>query len=548
MKNKKSIGRIVFISVICVLLPVHLLMIGIYMKTYDSMRDMILSNQQNALELFAQQLEARLTQVQKYALSVLADRDYVGIRYGKGSTEYEVAKTMLQFAMTRVGEGGFWSNVDGNYAYIPHTEDLLEFRDASVISNTVNQEIAAWMREGTTTLWRTMDIGGHKYICAVWGNGIYNIGVFVSEDTLCREWMESNLGEITILPAGASPEGFGDVVLSQSFASDRLELYCNIPERMLKQKVPVIYIFLLMALVAGTVVTGILYLLFRKAIATPLEAMKQTIGKIKSGDRQARMDGCRTTSELEAIQLAFNELMDEIYEMKIQAYELALENEKAKLTNLQLQINPHLLLNTLNTVYGLAEIREYENIQKFTQNLVSYFRYSLRDIGHPVQLRQELDFIRAFTEIQKIRYPDTFYVVYDVDEELMDLPVLPLMIENFVENSTKYASHKGLVEILVIVKRSDDYMKVSICDDGKGMAPEVLEAIRKGQPYERAGEVHVGIWNCGRRLKLFYGDAARFSITSVPGEGTQVWMEYPCAWEQQRPVDRLETIEGGMGQ
>ena len=100
-----------------------------------------------------------------------------------------------------------------------------------------------------------------------------------------------------------------------------------------------------------------------------------------------------------------------------------------------------------------------ENIQKFTENLVSYFRYALKNTSIPVRLRQELDFVKSYVEIQKIRYPDSFYVLYDVEDELMDLPVLPLIIENFVENSTKYAAERGhMTEILVIVRKRNDYL------------------------------------------------------------------------------------------
>lgn len=96
----------------------------------------------------------------------------------------------------------------------------------------------------------------------------------------------------------------------------------------------------------------------------------------------------------------------------------------------------------------IAEIRE------FSLNLSKYFRYALRNTSEFVTIQSEIDFIKVYSKVQKIRYPNAFYIMFDVDEELMEEMIPPLIIQNFVENSTKYALVPGEeIEILVIIKK-----------------------------------------------------------------------------------------------
>ena len=216
-------------------------------------------------------------------------------------------------------------------------------------------------------------------------------------------------------------------------------------------------------------------------------------------------------------------------DLQIEAYELKLEKEKEQLINLKLQINPHLLLNSLNTIYSLTMNNKIEEIRDFSINLSKYFRYALRNTSEFVTIQSEIDFIKVYSKVQKIRYPNAFYIMFDVDEELMEERIPPLIIQNFVENSTKYALKPGEeIEILVIIRKSDSTLRISICDSGRGIDEKLLEQISCGQIICDSRGRHVGIWNCVKRLHSFYGEEARFHITSRKGEGTQVWIQIPC--------------------
>ena len=203
--------------------------------------------------------------------------------------------------------------------------------------------------------------------------------------------------------------------------------------------------------------------------------------------------------------------------------------------NLRLQVNPHMLLNSLNTIYSLAQMKKFEAIQEYALHLVDYFRYALRRNDNLVTVEQELDFIKTYIEIQKIRYPGLLSFVYSIGKECEEARVPPLLIQNFVENSVKYAVKPGQVtEILLNVNRRDDRLEISVTDTGTGMKPEILEALRTGEPFVDAmGQKHIGIWNCRRRIEVFYNETPNISIISGQG-GTQIFLDVPYKTEEHQ--------------
>lgn len=239
----------------------------------------------------------------------------------------------------------------------------------------------------------------------------------------------------------------------------------------------------------------------------------------------------RESSEFIYIYEAFNHMAEEISI----SHEKDLKMYQAQLDNLRLQVNPHMLLNSFNMIYSLAQTKNYECIQEFSIHLVEYFRYVLK-ADAMVPLYKELQFVESYTGIQRIRFPGAFTSVYNIQEDLKNVLVPPLLIQNFVENSMKYALIPGkTIEVLINVRSEDDRLMISICDTGSGFKPEVLEKIRSGEVYVDArGQKHIGIWNCRRRMEVFYGDSAKMKIVSERGQGTQIWLDLPL------------TIDGGM--
>ena len=275
----------------------------------------------------------------------------------------------------------------------------------------------------------------------------------------------------------------------------------------------------------------VLFARLKKDILDPIETMNTALATFQD-DQSYRIPPHTGAVSDDFLHLFdhFNAMAAEVQE----SHEKDMKLLETEMDNLRLQVNPHMLLNSYNMIYALAESKNYATIQDYSLCLADYFRYVLRKGQQMVTVKQELEFVENFIRIQRIRFPDRFSYVYQAEEDCMAALIPPLLIENFVENAIKYALNpKEPIEIVVSVHREEkeagkDDLHIAIMDTGSGIRPEVLEKLQKKEPYiDEAGQKHIGIYNCLRRVELFYGDEGDIHFSSAVGGGTQVYLIIP---------------------
>lgn len=298
-----------------------------------------------------------------------------------------------------------------------------------------------------------------------------------------------------------------------------------------------LYVFLIALAVCGVALMAVMWRMLDRRVVSPLYQLNVAMQEIESDNHSYRLGAAdkNETIEFRMMYEAFNRMADEIEASK----EKDKKMYQAELDNLKLQVNPHMLLNSFNMIYSLAQTKNYECIQDYSMHLVEYFRYVLRENGSMVRLKKEMDFVNNYVEIQKIRFPDMFVFAYQVDGAAEEALVPPLLIQNFVENSMKYGLIPGeRIEVLINIRVTEDKVLISVTDTGRGMAPEVLETVKSGGVYlDKMGKRHIGIANCRKRMEVFYGTDTVLHIVSRPDEGTQVWMEIPLVFEKEGHAD-----------
>lgn len=207
------------------------------------------------------------------------------------------------------------------------------------------------------------------------------------------------------------------------------------------------------------------------------------------------------------------------------------EKEKiAQITALQAQINPHFLFNTLQTIQ--LEIRKIEGknstIANTTEQLGEILKYALGDVYQQVTLTEEIQYLKKYIEIQKLRFGEKFIVYYEIDEDLYHFRVFRLLLQPIVENSILHGvrfREKGYIKIKIFKSRKSGNVKVSVIDLGVGMSKEELNRLReKINTYDSN---HVGLANVNCRLKLYYGENASLKLYSKKEYGTVVTFELP---------------------
>lgn len=212
---------------------------------------------------------------------------------------------------------------------------------------------------------------------------------------------------------------------------------------------------------------------------------------------------------------------------------------------LQDQINPHFLYNTLDAIRSQALAIHADEIAEMTGKLSRFFRYSIRNQGDLVTVADELSNTEDYFSIQRYRFEDRF----SLDCECPDLTAMryylpKLTLQPLVENALYHGLEpkKGSGRITIRVRKGERTLRLTISDDGVGMAEETLEQINRrfsgleAPPEPKPGQRRTGIalYNVNRRLQLLFGLQYGLHATSTPGLGTDFEVLLPLVDEEQR--------------
>jgi two-component system, LytTR family, sensor kinase len=218
-------------------------------------------------------------------------------------------------------------------------------------------------------------------------------------------------------------------------------------------------------------------------------------------------------------------------ERELRASQLESRLAQAQLEVLRTQLQPHFLFNTLHTISAFMQEGEIEAADRMISRLSDLLRLALESAGaQEVTLRQEMDFLRRYLEIQQIRFQDQLRVSLDVPDELLDACVPSLILQPLVENAIKHGvtprAEGG--EVTVEVARDDGRLRVAVRDDGPGIAPDAARA---------GGGNGVGLANTRARLEQLYGDRQRFSVGNHPDGGALVELTIPLRYLTVAPLN-----------
>ena len=204
---------------------------------------------------------------------------------------------------------------------------------------------------------------------------------------------------------------------------------------------------------------------------------------------------------------------------ELRASQLQTQLVQAQLDVLKMQLNPHFLFNTLHVI--LAQIRKDPQAAESMIGLLSdLFRKTLETADlQEVPLKDELDLLKIFLEIQQVRFKDRLKVRMTIDPESLDIPVPNLILQPIVENAVRHgiAVQSGAGIITVSSQRRNNRLIVRVQDNGPGFLKNREVLFDSG----------FGLHNCRERLNRLYGEDYRISLENASEGGAIVTLEIP---------------------
>ena len=290
----------------------------------------------------------------------------------------------------------------------------------------------------------------------------------------------------------------------------------EIPESMILYPIETTKLFLLISL--PLLFAGVLTLSFLLSgmLSRSVLEIQEKMGRVMQGDLQARST-VTGNDELGSLGKSFNAMVERLDGLITSVKKEERLKRRAEIDFLQAQINPHFIYNTLSSIRCLVSMNENEEAEEMLYQFSKLLRSTLSRTEEFTTIEQEMELIEIYGKLQKIRYPDSFEIDFDIEDSVRQMKMPVLLVQPIVENAIFHAG-KPYVTICIKAYRDGEDLKISIRDDGEGMTEEKIRV-----SLQHEGQMNkVGLKNVDERLKLVYGETYGLSVQSEKGEGTEI--------------------------
>ena len=558
-KKDFSIKYRVLVWALALLFPTILLLGTITIMQVSKTYQQLQTSEETNLNLVVSQMEQEIQDVEEYLYDLalenrifrsMADQhDQVQLY----SSAYDVLESSdglfqsernLSFLVLYSEQNEYFASRDNGL-------ENLELNEQVELRKAVQKRFLRFFQEGNSQhrQWFTVEIGERWFLCrTVYYQGMYCAGLFDLSDVVRQ--LAPRLKEDCVLVFRDGDTLLTDLreeVTPHDWTQTTLRLEGNRRYMRLKQElcgIELVYLFpyagvgglmgvslfLIIFLAIVVLVAAVaFYLQLKRDFFQPLDNLVHTMQKIRDGSTDMLSDENRTCEEFREVNHTFNQMLEQIRNLKIEQYEKELDAQRAEMSFLQAQIRPHFYLNCLKVLYALTQQGQYEDIKACILLVSRHLRYALQVRNDTVPMREELSYCDNYMKLQGILSNVEPKLTVDVEEPLLDLQIPPISLLSLVENSVRVnLSPEKRLEMRIRAKRIQTEEGAVLClavhDNGAGFTQEQLEWFN-GDVWIGKNTTHVGLQNVARRFRILYGE--EFSMVFLNRDGALIELYLP---------------------
>jgi two-component system, sensor histidine kinase YesM len=561
-----------------VIVPIVAFLFYNNMYSIRIVREQISKNYDSLLQEYVHSTDQMLDETSLYLYRFVNDPDFATLyAFGNNSDDYYMTKIRI---MSKLTSGiGYFNVTSSIFIYSPVYKDLLlaSSEDHNIQTTEISRHADELARNGGGKWQLVKTSDGYAIVMIAVISSELVAGVWVHPDKLLsplRSWNLGPGGEVALMDANHSllnssrigtevwgkysekdPSMSGNYLLIDAPTMDekmllvkadststRLRFMLAIPETTILRGLPFFQKAIYIIPFGVLIMLFFYFSLLQRILISPFSALIKGMRRIGQGRLDTRLYAPKR-GEFAYLMTAFNDMADQIRSLKINVYEEKLRVQQAEYKHLQVQINPHFYMNSLNIIYNLAVLKDYQTLKKMALHLADYFRFTIHSNRPHITLADELKHIANYMEIQRLRYPDNLTYEIVLPDELRHMELPPLTVQPFAENAILHGFKKRnqAFHISIVVEADqeepDRIIHISIRDTGIGFTEEWLQEFGATDWRGMQGE-HVGIWNVMRRLSIHYGEEAAVLLRNTP-DGAEVLLSLPIieATREGEPED-----------
>lgn len=557
MKHRWTLNVRLLVVTLCISIPVIILILWINANNLENLRKEKISESKAEVGVAVSHLDTMLELLQSSLVNLsINNPDFQIVANSKSkTTDFWRANQRIMKKINNV------SNISTFkfyvFAYYPNIDLFINSKVVPSMTTLLRGMIDNKEERPLSNRWNTVWCDGKAYVIRIIDYENYYVGVWIEYESLYRKLGVVSNSDVKYYFADESGRVLNankdeKISWDEDVYTDKENIKWYIAYALseetgyrfiklintqaIKEELPKVTenIFL----VAGVLIilfTVFIFCIYRWVI-TPMSHMKKSMAFIEAGNMEYRIPSTKKASiEFESVIEQFNSMMNQLENLKIEVYEGKLERQETKLQYLSQQIQPHFMLNTLNTLYNYSE-QDKKTAKEIILLLSKYYRHVVNVNSKYVLLGQELEHIDNYLKLQKMRYPTSFEYEINCIPSLEIIPVPPFIIESFIGNAIKYGIRPGETGLIRIDVEYLDEFKISICisDTGNGFSEDDLDSIEEfiedGIVSEELG---VGIRNSIERLHLIYHDKASMRFYNQQPHGAVIEIKITLQGEKE---------------
>ena len=527
-----------FFKLLLVLLLINIL-INIAMSniTRNFIKNQNIVHLRSSIEIYADSVNEKLHSVERFMYSTITHNESLEkLNHVQTFLEYQenlkkVQTSFTEFEYQNETHMTFLLETDSTDHFINVSNLYIPYEDYLLLKSNLK----SLRSDISDRKWKNVTTKNSEYLVkSVHYEGKIIYAVISSEDILkpLRKLNIGNNGKLSLKEPNNIPSENYLIHAQNEKTHLPFDIYVLVDYAEVFRNITLLEVFLSAVPIIITILSIIIILYIRQWMIKPITRLTERLSQLGDSIPPSEFFISEGILEIDKANDKLNKVIFDMQELKIREYHSQLELKKIELNYLKNQIRPHFYLNMLSMIHSMLQTKNYKEIEELTILTSNYLRHLFMANQDFSELKDEVQHIKDYLEIQQIRYGNSIYFSLNYNDDLQNTLVPSLLLQTFIENTIKHGfSFQDLFTILLSIKKvkteNSDYIQICIEDNGPGFSEEILSKLNQKQSLITEDGHHIGITNTIERLNLLYPNDYTITFENNEEGGAKILLLIP---------------------
>ena len=527
-----------FFKLLLVLLLINIL-INIAMSniTRNFIKNQNIVHLRSSIEIYADSVNEKLHSVERFMYSTITHNESLEkLNHVQTFLDYQenlkkVQTSFAEFEYQNETHMTFLLETDSTDHFINVSNLYIPYEDYLLLKSNLK----SLRSDISDRKWKNVTTKNSEYLVkSVHYEGKIIYAVISSEDILkpLNKLNIGNNGKLSLKEPNNIPSSNYLIHAQNEKTHLPFDIYVLVDYAEVFRNITLLEVFLSAVPIIITILSIIIILYIRQWMIKPITRLTERLSQLGDSIPPSEFFISEGILEIDKANDKLNKVIFDMQELKIREYHSQLELKKIELNYLKNQIRPHFYLNMLSMIHSMLQTKNYKEIEELTILTSNYLRHLFMANQDFSELKDEVQHIKDYLEIQRIRYGNSIYFSLNYNDDLQNTLVPSLLLQTFIENTIKHGfSFQDLFTILLSIKKvkteNSDYIQICIEDNGPGFSEEILSKLNQKQSLITEDGHHIGITNTIERLNLLYPNDYSIAFENNEEGGAKILLLIP---------------------